>query len=196
MSEKALPDFVSVGHVPYWRGQVWPRRQQAFLNRRVAGAAVAAVGLPLLLHLATPLSLISLTIDSLASAGLGYAALSFGACIMGAVLVLTLPSTRQIGEWATTAMKGNTHSRLSDLLFVFTFSAMLQLAVVVTCGVAFVVGGDGDAWPENPKTTHVLLFGLSTFIVIFSVQQLVAVVRTISTVGHAIIVGLNTPAKR
>ena len=190
--DKALPAFVSVEHVPYWRGQVWPRRRGAFLNRRTAAATLAAIALSLLLTArSSTVPLASLHIDALASAGLAYAALAFGACITGSVLVLTLPSTRQISEWATTAKQGNAHSRLSDLLFVFTFSAMLQLAVAMTCGFAFLLGGGGLVWPDNPRPTHVLLFALSTFVVLFSVQQLVAVVRTISTVGHAIIVGLN-----
>lgn len=184
-----LPPFTR-DHLRYWRGQVGPRLAAAFLNRRSAAALVlAAMSTVAISHAPSR----RLEIQDLASAGLSYAALSFGACITGAVLVLTLPSRQQIAFWAQSKVRESAkHSNLSDLLFIFTFSAILQLAVAVVCGLAFLLGGDLPLWPSSPLLTHVALLLLALIIVFYSFAQLLVVVYTISQIGAVLIMGLNS----
>ncbi len=183
-----FPPFVDKRHNRYWAGQVWPRRRDVLYNRRVVSALLLALAAPFVVD-RTPVG--ELEIQLLASAGLAYAALSFGACITGAVLALTLPSRQQIQTWARTAKDGAKHSNLSDLLFVFTWSALLQLAVAMTCGLAFVLGGSLTAWNADPKWTHIALLMLAVAVIVYAFEQLLVVVVTISQIGAVLIAGIN-----
>lgn len=188
-SNPSLPRFVHPSHKKFWRGQVLPRSRQVFWNKRVAMSLTAAAIAPIVAGVA-PVK--DLGIQVLATAWLTYAALAFGACVTGAVLVLTLPSKEQTRIWATTARSDKaTHSNLSDLLFVFTLSALLQLAVAATCGLAFVLGGDLPVWPDNVYVTHALLLSMSILLVAYALLQLIVVVRTISQIGVVLIAGIN-----
>jgi hypothetical protein len=119
----------------------------------------------------------------LASAGLVYSALSFGACVTGAVLALTSLSAEQRHDWATTSVVGREFSHLSELVFVFTWAAISQLAVVVAACGGYILGGDGVIGPPHPLWTHVVLAAVAYFVGTYAVLHLFTVVSTLSLLG-------------
>ena len=151
-------------------------------------ALVIGVLSPILLSL-TPVVRVKIT--DVASGGLAYASIAFGACITGAVLALSISPVKQVEKWVSSYGAGSEHSDYSHLIFVFTWSAMVQLAVVVCCGLAYVFGGDYSLYPADARFSHKLLLGISSAIGGYAVLQLAVVVSTISQVGHVIIVGLR-----
>lgn len=166
--------------VRFWRGQVWPRRSSLVKHRHVLISL--AVG-STVTFLAWRVPIGDLRISTLATAGLGYAALSFGACITGSVLVLSLPSREQIRLWARTRLEGRTHSNASDLLFVFTWAAAAQLGVVLTVCSAYLLGGDIAFAPSNPRLGHIVCVFISSCVAAYAFLCLSTVVSTISQVG-------------
>lgn len=176
-------------HARYWRGQVWPRRARLFAHRRVALALLAAVATA---ALAPMLPLRHVTVTDLATAGLGFAALAFGAAVSGSVLVLTAPAP-ELKDWAKTGSPGSDHSDYSDLIFAFTWSAMAQIGVVIVCVLGLVFGGgrqvaSAGAWPVD----YVWL-GLAATVFYYAVAQLIVVVETISQIAFVLIAWWNRP---
>ena len=169
-------------HTPnnYLRGQVLPRRWKLLSDRHLyLSLVIALVGT----SLSWALPIRDLRISEIAGLALAYSALSFGACVTGAVLALSVGSAEQRQRWATTFADGSRFSSLSELVFVFTWAAMSQLAVVVAAGLGLVLGGELLVGPESPLKTHVLLLFSAYWIGTYAVLGLVTVVSTISQLG-------------
>jgi hypothetical protein len=128
-----------------------------------------------------------LQISSVSGAALGYAALSFGACVTGAVLALTLPSEERVRRLATTGKDDSEFSHYSDLVFNFTWSAMAQLALVLAVAFAYLLGGDTPVWPANPRWSHVALLVVAVAVGVYSVIRLFSVLYTMSQVAAVVI---------
>lgn len=171
-------------HHRYWKGQVWPRRRLILLHRHMAWAA-GFTALVVALCATQPVG--ALQISSVSGAALGYAALSFGACVTGAVLALTLPSEDRVRKLATSGTRGSEFSHYSDLVFNFTWSAVAQLALVLTVAFAYLLGGDTPVWPSNPRWTHVALLITAVAVGVYSVIRLFSVLYTMSQVAAVVI---------
>ncbi len=176
----------------YWQGQVWPRRRQIFLHRHILISVVVTV-VVVLLCASQPVG--RLQISSVAGAALGYAALSFGACVTGAVLALTLPSEERVRRLATSGRKDSDFSHYSDLVFNFTWSAMAQLILVLAVAFAYLLGGDTLVWPTNPLNSHIALLCIAVFTGAYSVIRLFSVLYTMSQVAAVIIADIARPAQ-
>ncbi|MGR6524123.1 hypothetical protein ACU5JM_21010 [Rhodococcus erythropolis] len=109
---------------------------------------------------------------------------------MGAVLALTIPTT-EVKIWATTASKGNRHSNYSDLIFIFTWSGLAQLMVVLTSILGFLFGGDMQAAPPNGATLNSVWVALAALIFFYALAQLVTAITTISQMGTVLIAAWN-----
>lgn len=180
-------------HHRYWAGQVWPRRRQILLHRHVVWT-VGFTALVVALCATQPVG--DLQISSVSGAALGYAALSFGACVTGAVLALTLPSEDRVRRLATSGNEGSEFSHYSDLVFNFTWSAVAQLALVVAVAFAYLLGGDTLVWPGTPLATHVALLVVAVAIGVYSVIRLFSVLYTMSQVAAVVISDIaSTPGK-
>jgi hypothetical protein len=172
----------------FWRGQVWPRRESLLKDRHFWTSAVAAV---ILTAISWHLPLRRVPISTIALAALSYSAISFGACVTGTVLALTLPSAPQRRLWATTGGAGSSFTHMSELLFVFTWSAVCQLAVVIAGACAYVLGGNGIVGPADPSWTDVILVGAFLFVAMYAVLHLFTVVGTLSQLGAVSIANEN-----
>lgn len=164
----------------YWRGQVWPRHGRILSDFHLIVAVIVSV----IATLATwHLPIRDVPIATVAAAALAYAALSFGACVTGAVLALTVGTESQRRAWSAGGPPGSTFSHLSELVFVFTWAATAQFAVVVAAVLGFVLGGNLPMGPAHPLPTHVLLLACAYAVVVFALLELATVVFTLSQLG-------------
>lgn len=167
----------------YWRGQVWPRRGEYFTRRRLGLPLMVGLGLGFLVPL---VGTVDVPIKDLAGVGINYAALSFGACITGAVLAIGLPSESRVRRWAARRDPITDLSSYSDLVFALTWSAMAQLQLLAVSILSVVVGQDVDVVPPSAWVTHRTLLGLAIFSFLYAVIQLLTLVSTISQLGNLI----------
>jgi len=162
----------------FWACQVWQRRARLFSRRRGILAVVIGLAAAFLIpRIGNEQALVS----DLAATSLTFASISFGACLTGAVLALTVPSKVQRDDWSQSSLPGSPFSHFSDLVFVFTWSAMSQLAVVGASVGLYLT----EAPPTTIATQHVdvalqIFLGILGAVGINAVLQLTAVVRTIS----------------
>ena len=167
----------------YWRGQVWPRRGEYFTRWRLGLPLVVGLGFSFLIPL---VGVVDVPIKDLAGVGINYAALSFGACITGAVLAIGLPSESRVRRWASRRDPVTDLSSYSDLVFALTWSAMAQLQLLAVSILSVVVGQDVDVVPPSPWITHRVLLGVAVFSFLYAVVQLLTLVSTISQLGNLI----------
>ncbi|OUC79481.1 hypothetical protein [Gordonia lacunae] len=109
---------------------------------------------------------------------------------MGAVLALTLPSP-EIETWATSSTGGGRHSDYSDLIFIFTWSGLAQLSVVVASVMGFIFGGDMQAAPPNGGDLNSLWVAVAALFFFYALAQLVTAITTISQMGTVLIAAWN-----
>jgi hypothetical protein len=162
----------------FWSCQVWQRRGELVSFRRGLFAVVLGLAAALLIpQISNEQALVS----NLAATALTFASISFGACLTGAVLALTVPSKDQREHWSQSGLPGRPFSHFSDLMFVFTWPAMSQLAVVgASVGIYLA-----EARPTTISAQHVglplhIFLGILGVVGINAVLQLTAVVKTIS----------------
>lgn len=163
----------------YFSGQVVPRIARIAKSSRVwitlILGAIAGLASPYLPVGQTPVS-------SLASAGLAFASVSFAACVTGAVLALTLPSS-EFRKFTSKTRNGSSFSAYSQLIFTFTWSAFAQLAVVVTSVLGLIFGGDYLVSPLDSHPINRISLGTATFVFTYAFMQLATVITTISQVA-------------
>lgn len=114
--------------------------------------------------------------DQLAQATLAYAAISFGAAIAGMGFTLALPGEDRIRRWS----KNSKHNDFVELVFVFTWSAVSQLLVIVICLLAMVFGYKVVAG------SHSVLLAASLSVVCYSIFELYSVVKSVMQLARAI----------
>ena len=95
-------------------------------------------------------------------------------------------SDRQRQLLATQRPAGKSFSHLSELVFVFTWAAVAQFAVVVAAILAFVLGGGSVVGPGSPLPSHVALVALGFCVVLYGILELFTVIATISQMGVVI----------
>ncbi len=162
----------------FWSCQVWQRRGKLFTWRRGILAAVVGLAAAFLIpRTGNEQALVS----DLAATALTFASISFGACLTGAVLALTVPSKDQREYWSQSGLSDSPFSHFSDLMFVFTWSSMSQLAVV-GAGLGLYIS---EAPPAPIAGQHVYLalrifLGILGAVSVNAFLQLTAVVKTIS----------------
>lgn len=184
-SSGSVGDTSTHSHPPtrFYRGQVTPRRKKivGHWTTKLTAATTA-----LIYGGARWTSFGDVPIDSLRATITAYAALSFGASISGCILILTLPSREFIRTVGLHKLEGRRLSSYSDLLFVFTFSAVTQLWTIGAVIGMYGLGGTEMVLPAGARLTHHALLVLATTVVIFSVFRLLVVVTTLSQLGVVI----------
>lgn len=167
----------------YFRGQVLPRAKTLLWSR--PPAVTVLMGLAAGLVLPSTVT-IPTKISDLATVGINYAALSFGASVTGAVLAISLPSEDRVRRWASNRYDDDNLSSYSDLVFALTWAALAQLAVLAVSITAIVIGGDEPLIPANAYLTHKIALGLALAIFAYGVLQLLTLISTISQLGNLI----------
>jgi len=99
---------------------------------------------------------------------------------------LTLPNRQFIRTASLHRLEGRRFSSFSDLLFVFTFSAIAQLWTIGVVIAMYGLGGSEQVLPERAFALHHILFLLAALVVAYSVFRLIVVVTTLSQLGVVI----------
>jgi hypothetical protein len=178
----------------YWRGQVLPRWRELVFNWYLI--LVVDAGMVAVLLSVNP-SKENLKMSELITAELAFAAISFGACITGTVLVITLAPTDQVRVWS---QKGRTResyfSHYSNLIFTFTWAAIAQLAVIGASLILLILGPDARVLPLAPSFIHVAVLALDFGIATYAFLQLFTVISTISQIGVVLISQAISPTEK
>lgn len=167
----------------YFRGQVWPRRRELFFSWRFLLPFMLAGSLVVSLRLTTTLVV---PIQDVASLGLNYSALAFGACVTGAVLAIGLPSEDRIRRWTATTDPVTGYSQYGKLVFATTWAAVSQLMVLLVSSLGLVIGNKTAILPVNALVTHSVLLALSLGVFLYAVLQLLILLSTVSQLGNLI----------
>jgi hypothetical protein len=125
---------------------------------------------------------------------LTYAAIAFGFCITGMALVLTLPNDRFLKSLESHHLQKNGPSSYSDLLFVFSWTAVCHWMLVVLCLAGIAIRGGSRAIIDQYDGRGWRLF-ISLFMVIgfYSLVQFLLTVITMSQVGRGYCRTLSEP---
>jgi hypothetical protein len=162
------------------RGQVLPRARELLLDKQWFGVIPVAIAFCAAFSSSLAKDLV---INDVALAQVSVASLSFGACVTGTVLSLTL-SAERARAWATTRRNPTARfSNLSDLVFVFIWSAFCQLAVVFAAFAAIAVGGHRLIYVPNPGLGERVLLFADVLVTTYAFFQLVSVLRTLLQIG-------------
>lgn len=166
--------------VNLWMGQVAPRLPSLILDLHLY---MALLGGSALAYITPQQPVAKLDIAVLAGAIMALASIAFGACITGAVLAITLAPRERITRWGQGQAKGSHFSHFSELIFVFVWSALAQLALIVVAGLAFIFGGAHIMWPEQFGGFQRVLIGGAGAVAMYAFIQLYNVVKAILQVG-------------
>jgi hypothetical protein len=166
------------------KGQIKPRLRALLLDRQ--WFVVVPVWLAFFLAMSSSLAK-RVVIKDIALAQISVASLSFGACVTGLVLSLTL-NTERATAWATTRRPGAYFSNLSDLIFVFVWSALCQLAVIFSAFSSLIIGAGKNVYVRDESIGHRVLLAIAVFIATYAFFQLVSVLRSLIQIGVVTIV--------
>ncbi len=143
-------------------------------------STLAAIGILSALFVSR-LNGVSSILVNCATAAMTFASIAFAACLTGAVLALTVPTDEQRKHWSGTKKKGSSFSHFSDLMFVFTWSAMCQIPVMGIGILVFIGAGSiSNTGVVNISIPVRVSVGLLVVVGLYALLQLTAVVRTIS----------------
>lgn len=127
---------------------------------------------------------------------LSYAAIALGFCLAGLTLALTLPD-REFARKLATPLPGEKHrDAYSDLLFVFSWTAISHWLLVVAFIVALVfvdpsksIAGYKWVWRDRA------LSGVLSFVTAYGIFQFLITLITLSQVGRVYIRSLKEAQK-
>jgi hypothetical protein len=173
----------------YIRDEVWPRRREILRGDQLW---LALLGSVVVVLFASRWGLAQTQVGELVTVVLAYAAVAFGFCLAGLTVALTLPNAEFVKKLATAEptqrqfqRAGRVPVAYSDLLFVFSWTAVAHWAVIV-CGLVELVGCGygaqliGDSYGPAERVR----LGLLTFLVLYAVFQFLITLITLSQVGN------------
>jgi hypothetical protein len=166
----------------YAADEVWPRWRRILLQPQIVGAVALGV-LTSKFGAAWPLA--ELKMGDMTMMLLTYAAIAFGFCIAGMALVLTLPSEAFVSLLMHHKVGQHSTNSYSDLLFVFSWTAVVHWSTVVLSIVAVCIRrtdrivlneADGIGWK--------ILTGFLVALASYALVQFLLTVITLSEVGR------------
>jgi hypothetical protein len=145
------------------------------------------------------------SVGAVSTTALAYAAVGFGFSLAGLVLALTLPDATFAQKLATTARSKvaeggflswrSARRRLqlqtnpySDLLFIFTWTALAHWVMVVV-SFAFLIeyGFGAKLIPGHVAISHRVMLGVWAFVSVYAVELFLLTLITLSQVGRVYI---------
>lgn len=165
------------------RGQILPRlkyilKHPAFIVSVVSAGAIAIF--------VDKLPLAGIKIYNLAETGLTFSSISLGVCFTTAALTLGLPGHQRLSRWSNTDGELPDSSVFTDLLFVVVWSALCQLALILTCTLAIIFGGELHVFPASSGRLQRVMIFSSSLVFFYSLAELFLVLLTFSQLGNII----------
>ncbi|HEU5003442.1 MAG TPA: hypothetical protein VFW71_11780 [Actinomycetota bacterium] len=120
------------------------------------------------------------------SAIITYAAIAFGFCLAGLTIAITLPDAAFATELATPENgKPPSRTAFSDLLFVFSWTAVTHWLVIVLSLLALpLLRPDAPLIGAESSVYHRFIVGLTVAATIYALLQFLITVITLSQVGN------------
>jgi len=114
-----------------------------------------------------------------------YAAIALGFCIAALTVVFTLPDPKFAARLAGIKLPQRTVDAYSDLLFVFSWTAISHWALIVSLVLFTLFCGSSTALlPYGSALGRRFVLGLMTFLTTYCLAQFLIVLITISQVGR------------
>lgn len=173
----------------YFQEQVCPRRIELARDGQLWLAAILG---GVVAVCASNWGIADSSVGDVLTVVLAYAAVAFGFCLAGLTVALTLPDERFVHKLATMkpseqviAKKGRVANAYSDLLFVFSWTAIAHwliicfgLILLIACGSSHkLVAGSYDLDER-------LALGVLSFLVVYALCQFLITLITLSQVGN------------
>ena len=167
----------------YVASEILPRKRKVVFGSDVLMAVTAAV---LIGSYGSDTPLRSLIAGDFVGTFLAYGAIAMGFCLGGMTLVLTIPNERFTSLLAKAKTdQGNGPSAYSDLLFVFSWTAIWHwIAICVGLVAAIALGWTSAILPMNASVTHKVVVGVVAFAMIYSLAEFLVTLITLSQVGR------------
>jgi hypothetical protein len=166
----------------YGKDEVFPRWKRIALQPQV-GFAITVGYLTAKYGSAWPMS--SLKMADATTMLLTYAAIAFGFCIAGMALVLTLPGEAFVSLLMKHKLGRQNQNSYSDLLFVFSWTAIVHWSTVVLSIAAVCIRRtDRTVLNQWDGTGWKVLVGSLVALAIYALIQFLMTVITLSEVGR------------
>jgi hypothetical protein len=124
-------------------------------------------------------------IGELCGTFLSYTAIAMGFCLAGLTIALTLPDREFAKKLATTKAKENGADAYSDLLFVFSWTAIAHWISLVVLIVVFMhYGSQKDLFPEVITQNRRIMIGVLITMNGYAFCQFLVTLITLSQVGR------------
>jgi len=192
----------------YIRDEVLPRWREVVFGSELWLAVAIALACGLW---GNRLALAHAKVGDITSAVLTYAAIAFGFCLSGLSLVLALPDREFATRLAKSRPPGSKASHYSELVFVFSWTAIIHWLDVAGAIALFILcGSDERIFPACDHASAKELFGLihreclwpdrrlivfaATFVTVYAVFQFLITLITLAQVGRVYIDTLRTSA--
>lgn len=173
----------------YFSKEVWPRRREIL---RGSELWIALIGALLLSHCAPNWGIASTQVGEVVTVALAYAAVAFGFCLAGLTVALTLPNDGFVRDLATKKpseaqikRKGRDANPYSDLLFVFSWTAIAHwLVIVIGLLVLVEAGYSSQLVCGDFGLDERVRLGILSFFLLYAVFQFLITLITLSQVGN------------
>ncbi len=124
-------------------------------------------------------------VSDIVTGGIAYAAIALGFCIAGLTISLTLPEPHFIHKLAASGKMTNAYS---DLLFVFSWTAILHwCAVVVMFLIALLSDGSTSLLPPGSSVMRTCIVSFTAGLFAYCLCQFLITIITSSQVGRVYI---------
>lgn len=179
----------------YCKEDIWPRLPQIVFNASFIIALLLAIGCGLFGEYLLPDTTKVLDVGM---ALLTYAAIAQGFCLAGLTLLLTLPDQEFLLKLADHRDAPGEPDAYSNLLFVFSWSAVLHwVLLVVAVFLLILAGSEKDVWSATPSLRYRIVGGAVCGLSFYSFFQFFIALITIiqvSKVSIALRQGMNKKA--
>lgn len=153
--------------------------------------AAAALGIAAALW-GNSANLSDVKVGDVVGALLTYAAIAFGFCLSGLTVALTLPNDGFVRYLAKSKPDAKKFDAYSDLMFVFSWTALVHwIDVVALVCVLILAGSNSKVLPHGASSMRKAVVGALTFFIIYGVFQFMLTLITLAQVGRVYVQRLN-----
>lgn len=117
--------------------------------------------------------------SEVSTALLTYAALALGFSLAGLTLVLTIPSKALLKAMADDPPPGVKHTAYSDLVFIFSWTALIHWIIVMGSLFLLLLAGTQPLWIHSPSVKFRILAGCISAVSAYGLFQFLIVLLSL-----------------